>query len=59
MEQKQYIKPAVMQLDFSTDVEVVSFASCKTNNDVTSSGAPVTCGNDTGFGAACNAVGNS
>jgi hypothetical protein len=58
MEQKQYIKPAVMQLDFSTDEEVVSFSSCKTSNDTTGSNLGITCDN-TAVEAPCNASGNS
>jgi len=29
MERRQYIKPSVLQLDFTTDEEVVSLSSCK------------------------------
>jgi hypothetical protein len=59
MERKQYIKPTVMQLDFSTDEEVVSFTSCKTSNDRTGSNLGVTCDNIPELGAPCNASGNS
>jgi hypothetical protein len=60
MEKKEYIKPSVLQLDFSTDEEVVSFSSCKTNTDSTGSGLPVTCGNfGPGGDNPCTAAGNS
>ena len=29
MKRSQYIKPSVLQLDFTTDEEVVSLSSCK------------------------------
>jgi len=31
MKRSQYIKPSVLQLDFSTDEEVVSLTSCKSS----------------------------
>lgn len=42
MARQRYIKPSVLQLDYSTDEEVVSMSSCKSN---TSSNAQTLGGN--------------
>ena len=34
MERTPYIKPSVLQLEFSTDEEVVSLSSCKSNTNI-------------------------
>jgi len=40
MERRLYIKPSVLQLDFTTDEEVVSMSSCKSNNSSSMQGMP-------------------
>jgi hypothetical protein len=44
MKRSQYIKPSVLQLDFSTDEEVVSLSSCKSTTSSQTQSFPQTDG---------------
>jgi hypothetical protein len=59
MKRSQYIKPSVLQLDFSTDEEVVSLTSCKST---TSSAGQILGGGQEGVSCAqsgCSSVSDS
>jgi hypothetical protein len=58
MKRNQYIKPSVLQLDFSTDEEVVSLSSCKSS---TSSAGQIFGGSTEGSCASsgCSSVSDS
>ena len=44
MKRSQYIKPSVLQLDFTTDEEVVSLSSCKSSTSSQQQTFPQTVG---------------
>jgi hypothetical protein len=44
MKRSQYIKPSVLQLDFTTDEEVVSLSSCKSTTSSQQQSFPQTTG---------------
>ena len=55
MKRSQYIKPSVLQLDFTTDEEVVSLSSCKSNTSSQQQTIPHGPGADCGS-SFCNSV---
>ena len=57
MERKQYIKPSVLQLEFRTDVEVVSMAGCK--NTLNNNGQTLLPGTGSCQDTACTAPADS
>ena len=48
MKRSQYIKPSVLQLDFTTDEEVVSLSSCKSTTSSQQQTLPRFPGSDCG-----------
>lgn len=55
MKRSQYIKPSVLQLDFTTDEEVVSLSSCKSNTSSQQQTFPILPGSSCGA-TQCNSV---
>ena len=55
MKRSQYIKPSVLQLDFTTDEEVVSLSSCKSTTSSQQQTFPQTNGSSC-FTSTCSSV---
>ncbi|HKW12537.1 MAG TPA: hypothetical protein VJO33_19270 [Gemmatimonadaceae bacterium] len=55
MKRSQYIKPSVLQLDFTTDEEVVSLSSCKSNTSSQQQTIPQTNGSSC-FTSTCSSI---
>ena len=55
MKRSQYIKPSVLQLDFTTDQEVVSLSSCKSTTSSQQQTFPQTIGSSC-FTSTCSSV---
>jgi len=55
MKRSQYIKPSVLQLDFTTDQEVVSLSSCKSTTSSQQQTFPQTTGSSC-FTSTCSSV---
>jgi hypothetical protein len=55
MERSPYIKPSVLQLDFTTDEEVVSLATCKSNTSSQQQSFPTRVGSSC-LTSACSSI---
>lgn len=55
MKRSQYIKPSVLQLDFTTDEEVVSLSSCKSTTSSQQQTFPQTNGSSC-FTSTCSSI---
>ena len=55
MKRSPYIKPSVLQLEFSTDEEVVSLASCKSTTSSQQQTFPQT-GGSSCFTSSCSSI---
>jgi hypothetical protein len=55
MKRSQYIKPSVLQLDYTTDEEVVSLSSCKSTTSSQQQTFPQTNGSSC-FTSTCSSI---